>query len=114
MPTFQIQTSAPARAPTGLLKSLSALLARELGKPEAYVMVTFQGGLEMSFGGTFDPACFAALKNIGAFTPAQTETLSALLTQELSGALGVAPGRIYIEFVNAQDYLWGHDGGTFA
>lgn len=114
MPTFQIQTSTPAPAPPGLLKGLSALLARELSKPESYVMVSFQGALEMSFGGTLEPACFATLKSIGTFTPAQTEKLSALLTRELSGALGVAPSRIYLEFVNAQDYLWGHDGSTFA
>ena len=54
------------------------------------------------------------LKNIGTFTPAQTERVSAVLTKQLSAALGVAPNRIYIEFVDAKPHLWGHDGGTFA
>jgi phenylpyruvate tautomerase len=117
MPLLQIQTSArlaTGNAPAGLLKALSAELARELGKPESYVMVAFESDAELLFGGTSEPACFAALKNIGTFTPSQTERLSALVTQHLSKALGVAPGRIYIEFVNAQGHLWGHDGGTFA
>lgn len=113
MPLLQIQTSAPA-APAGLLKSLSADLARELGKPESYVMVAFEPGADMLFGGSSEPACFASLKSIGTFTPGQTERLSALLTQHLSKALEVPPGRIYIEFVDAQPHLWAHEGGTFS
>jgi phenylpyruvate tautomerase PptA (4-oxalocrotonate tautomerase family) len=113
MPLLQIQTSTRSSAPAGLLKALSAELARELGKPESYVMVAFESDAELLFGGTPEPACFAALKNIGTFTPSQTERLSALLTQHLSSALSIAPSRIYIEFVNAQGHLWGHDGSTF-
>jgi phenylpyruvate tautomerase len=116
MPLLQIQTSAKtgAGAPAGLLKKLSAELARELGKPESYVMLSFEHDAELLFGGSSEPACFAALKNVGSFTPAQTEKLSALLCQRLSEALGVAPNRIYIEFVDAKPHLWGYDGSTFA
>ena len=114
MPLLQIQASSGTAAPNSLLKSLSAELARELGKPEAYVMVSFQTLPELLFGGTSEPACFAVLKNIGSFTPPQTAKLSALLCKHLSAALGVAQGRIYLEFVNAQGFLWGHDGETFA
>ena len=117
MPLLQIQTSASrgvAGAPPGLLKNLSGLLARELDKPESYVMVIFEHDAEILFGGTPDPACFAALKNIGTFTPIQTEKLSALLCAELARALGVAPDRIYIEFVDAEGHLWGHDSGVFS
>lgn len=113
MPLLQIQTSAGAEPPA-LLQALSGLLARELGKPERYVMVTYQGGVAITFGGSTAPACFAALKNIGTFTPSQTEHLSAVLTEQLAGTLGIARDRIYIEFVNAQEHLWGYDGGTFA
>ncbi|HKY37121.1 MAG TPA: phenylpyruvate tautomerase MIF-related protein [Polyangiaceae bacterium] len=117
MPLLQIQTSAlagRASAPAGLLTRLSADVARELGKPESYVMVSFENDAELLFGGTAEPACFAQLKNIGTFTPAQTEHLSAVLTKQLSAALGVPPNRIYIEFVDAKPHLWGHDGATFA
>ncbi len=116
MPLLQIQSSAPSSAsvPAGLLKTLSADVARELGKPESYVMVSISPATEMLFGGTSEPACFVALKNIGKFTPAQTERLSALLCGRLAESLGVAPSRIYIEFVDAVGHLWGHDGGTFA
>jgi len=117
MPLLQIQTSArsaEASAPTALLKTLSSMLARELSKPESYVMLGLEHDAELFFGGTNAPACVAVLKNIGTFTPAQTEKLSALLCAKLSEALGVAPNRIYIEFVDAKPHLWGYDGGTFA
>jgi phenylpyruvate tautomerase PptA (4-oxalocrotonate tautomerase family) len=117
MPLLQIQTSSQAQSAgsaSGLLRALSAELARELGKPESYVMVALENDAILLFGASSEPACFASLKNIGTFTPAQTERLSALLTKQLSESLGVAPGRIYIEFVDAKPHLWGHDGGTFA
>ena len=113
MPLLQILSSA-ATAPESLLKGLSAELARELGKPESYVMVSLSHPHGMLFGGSAEPACFAVLKNIGSFTPQQTEKLSSLLCKRLSEGLGVAPSRIYLEFVDSKDYLWGYDGGTFA
>jgi phenylpyruvate tautomerase len=67
----------------------------------------------MLFGGTAEPTCFAVLKNIGVFTRAQTERLSALLCAQLSEGLGVAPSRIYIEFIDAEPHRWGHDSGVF-
>jgi phenylpyruvate tautomerase len=117
MPLLQIQTSSKAPTasdPVSLLQTLSGELSKLLGKPESYVMVSFENDATLLFGGTAEPACFAALKNIGTFAPEQTERLSAVLTKQLSAGLGVAPSRIYIEFVNAQAHLWGHDGGTFA
>ncbi|HXK18541.1 MAG TPA: phenylpyruvate tautomerase MIF-related protein [Polyangiaceae bacterium] len=116
MPLLQVLTTAKGSspAPAGLLKNLSAELARELAKPESYVMVSFAHATELLFAGTSEPACFASLRNIGTFTPAQTEKLSAMLCGRLSEALGVAPSRIYIEFVDAKPHLWGYDGGTFA
>lgn len=117
MPLLQIQTSSKvdtAEDLSGLLKTLSAELARELGKPESYLLVSFENDASMLFGGTPEPACFAVLKNIGTFSPDQTARLSGLLTKHLSAALGVAPQRIYLEFVDAKPHLWGHDGATFA
>jgi phenylpyruvate tautomerase PptA (4-oxalocrotonate tautomerase family) len=117
MPLFQIQSSSvvdSAPVLSGLLKTLSSELARELGKPESYLMVSFENDAKMLFGGSNEPCCFAVLKNIGTFTPAQTERLSRLLTDLLSSALAVPPSRIYLEFVDAKPHLWSHGGATFA
>jgi phenylpyruvate tautomerase len=115
MPLLTITTSAaPPTARGILLGRLSSLLARELGKPESFVMVLLHPRAEMSFAGTTRPACFAELKNVGTFPPERVEQLSALLCAELAGALGVDNDRIYIEFTNSDGALWGWNGGTFA
>lgn len=77
-------------------------------------MVSVTRTSEMLFAGSSEPCCFAALKNIGAFTPERTEKLSALLCARLAEGLGVQRARIYLEFVDAKPHLWGYDGATFA
>jgi phenylpyruvate tautomerase len=117
MPLLHISTSAPPAEEAKraqLLKGLSALVARLLGKPERYVMISLAAREEMSFAGSNAPACYAELKNVGRLTPDQTEELSKVLCQELSRGLGVAQDRIYIEFTNADGAMWGWNGGTFA
>jgi len=114
MPLLKITTSTdPSPANDKLLANLSQLVAERLGKPESYVMTAIEHPARMTFGGTAEPTCYVELKNIGRFTPDLTERLSAELCERLSTGLGVQKGRIYIEFSDAQGYLWGHDGDTF-
>ena len=116
MPLLQVFTSAPPadeHKRAHLLKSMSALVARLLGKPESYVMISLPARAEMSFAGSGAPACYAELKNVGTLTPDQVENLSKVLCQELSAGLGVPSERIYIEFTNADGAMWGWNGGTF-
>lgn len=115
MPLVRIVTSAEPPAEAGhLLRDLSALLARDLGKPESYVMTCLEPRARMTFGGTDQPSCYVEVKNVGTFSPATTARLSTAITERVSTALGVSPDRIYIEFADAKPHLWGHDGGTFA
>ena len=117
MPLIQIFTSAaPPNRPAGdaLLRDLSCSLAGAFGKPEKWVMTCLVPGLAMTFGGTSDPSCFAAVKNIGKLTPEKSEALSEELCGRLSRGLGVPADRIYLEFIEAVGHLWGHDVGTFA
>ena len=116
MPLINLYSSAPAptqESAKQLLTSLSSLLARELGKPESYVMTNLVPRTEMTFGGTFDPVCYAEVKNIGKFKPEQTERLSGLICDLITKALGVPRSRVYIEFSDATGYLWGFNGATF-
>jgi hypothetical protein len=96
-----------------MLKSFSSLLARELSKPERYVMVGLAPRLEMSFAGSREPACYAELKNVGQLPADKVDHLSEVLCDAIAKALGVPRDRIYIEFTNADGALWGFDGGTF-
>ena len=117
MPLIRIVTSAEpvdASATDALLRDLSGLLARELHKPESYVMTCFEAPARMTFAGTNAPTCYAEVKNVGTMAPETTARLSAAITERLAGAFGVPAGRIYIEFADARPHMWGYDGGTLA
>jgi phenylpyruvate tautomerase len=117
MPLVQVFTSAAPPAPPArqaLLSELSRLLAASFDKPERWVMTCLVPGLAMTFGGTDAPAAFVAVRNIGKMSSDDTAALSRNLCGKLSATLGVAPDRIYIEFADAVDYLWGWNGATFA
>ena len=116
MPFIQVLTSAarpPAAAEQAVLGELSKLLAEKFGKPERWVMTCLVPGLAMTFAGTPEPAAFVAVKNIGKMTPDDTAQLSREICARLARALALPADRIYIEFSDAVDYLWGWNGETF-
>jgi phenylpyruvate tautomerase len=116
MPLIKVQTSVNSVDKTqveSLLKTLSSTLATHLGKPESYVMTSFESGISMTFGGTFAPVCYIEIKNVGAMNPMQTQAMSADFCEKINQSLGVATNRIYIEFNDAKGYLWGWNGQTF-
>jgi phenylpyruvate tautomerase len=117
MPLINLYTSAlapDADAASALLRRLSSTLARELGKPEAYVMTCLVPQARMTFAASEAPACYAELKNIGELSPELTARLSRTLCDLLSEGLLVPKNRIYIEFQSVKPHLWGFDGETFA
>ncbi len=116
MPLVNIYTSAAPPAPAAadeLLQSISSSVAALIGKPEHYVMTCLVPQTRMTFGGTVEPACYVEVKSIGKMSPDLTQRLSADLCQKLASGLSVQSSRTYIEFSDAQGYLWGYDGGTF-
>jgi phenylpyruvate tautomerase PptA (4-oxalocrotonate tautomerase family) len=116
MPLIKVQTSISkpeSKQVDSLLKTLSAKLAKHLGKPESYVMTAFEGEIPMTFAGTTDPVCYIEVKSIGNMTAAQTKAMSQDFCTIVENELGVAAKRTYIEFANAQGSLWGWNGGTF-
>jgi phenylpyruvate tautomerase len=114
MPLINVYTSALAPDADALLRRLSSTLARELAKPEAYVMTCLVPQARMTFAGSEAPACYAELKNIGELSQDLTARLSRTLCELLSEGLAVPKNRIYIEFQSVEPHLWGFDGETFA
>jgi phenylpyruvate tautomerase PptA (4-oxalocrotonate tautomerase family) len=116
MPLIKVQSSvaAPDSAVVEeLLKSLSAKVAKHLGKPESYVMTSFEPGVKMSFAGTFEPVCYIEVKSIGKMNPSQTKAMSQDFCQQIQDRLGVPMNRVYIEFADAERTMWGWNGATF-
>lgn len=114
MPYLKIVTNIdlPAETRPALLARLSRELAQQLGKPERYVMVEAAGGASLLFGGNDAPAAYVELKSIGLDT-ARTKPLSKAVCELLQAELGIAPERVYIEFIDVPGHLWGWNGGTF-
>jgi len=116
MPLIKVQSSIPTPDTTaveGMLKQLSASLAKHTRKPESYVMTAFEGDVPMTFGGSTDPVCYVEVKSVGSFSPDQTQAMSKDFCDQVSQATGVPINRIYIEFADAKGYLWGWNGSTF-
>lgn len=116
MPLIKIKTSAPSperQTIDNLLKTLSAKLAKHLGKPESYVMTAFESDVPMTFAGTLDPVCYIEVKNIGGMSAAQSKSMSQDFCQTISDELGVPANRTYIEFAGAERSMWGWNSGTF-
>lgn len=116
MPLIKVQSSATAPEATeveGMLKILSGKLATHLGKPESYVMTSFEPEVAMTFGGTVEPTCYVEIKSVGTMSPAQTKAMSQDFCQTINEKLGIAPNRVYIEFADARGSMWGWNSSTF-
>jgi phenylpyruvate tautomerase PptA (4-oxalocrotonate tautomerase family) len=116
MPLIKVQSSIsqPEKSTVeNLLTSFSANLAKHTGKPESYVMTAFEADVPMTFGGTFDPVCYVEIKSIGSMSSSQTKAMSQDFCSQISEKLDIPSNRIYIEFADAQGYMWGWNKSTF-
>lgn len=115
MPLLRLQTSIEIPAPRRdeLLRQLSATTARQLSKPESYMMVLLEDRAPMLLGADAAPAAFVEVRSVGAISPQQARDLCAALSGVLGAALGLAPERIYYNFAGVPGAMWGHGEGTF-
>jgi phenylpyruvate tautomerase len=91
------------------------ILAEVLGKSTEYVMVLVNTGRSLSFAQDDQTPCaYIEVKNIGGFTPETTKKLSLRLCELVNEKLQTPASRVYIEYQNAERYLWGWNGKTFA
>ena len=114
MPYLKIQTNLPLskRAVKTVLKTASSLVADELNKPEALVMVALQSDTPMLFAGSDDPVAFLELKAIG-LPVRKTRALSGVLCALMQEHLGRPKDRVYVKFINVKGGMWGWKGDTF-
>ncbi len=114
MPLLRIETNVnlDTAAAEALVAQASQVIARELGKPECYVMVTVQSGTPMVMAGTAEPAAFLELRSIG-LPDGKTGALSEALCGLIEREIGVPQDRIYINFADVPRSHWGWNGGTF-
>ncbi|MBS1212028.1 MAG: putative phenylpyruvate tautomerase [Proteobacteria bacterium] len=114
MPYVKIQVNRKVDTDQGrhLLGLASQKVAKELNKPESYVMVELAENTAMLFAGTDDPAAMVELKSIG-LPSVLIRPLSKMLSVLLKEQLGIEPSRVYIEFTDVKGSFWGWNGATF-
>ncbi len=111
MPYLGIQTNAEIGDKDSFLKDTSALVAKELGKPERYVMVSVERR-EMLFGGSGGSCAFVELRSIG-LPSSETASLSHAICDFIKERLKISPERVYINFADVRGNMWGWNGSTF-
>ncbi|MDR2462538.1 MAG: hypothetical protein LBD30_02015 [Verrucomicrobiales bacterium] len=114
MPVLKITTNVTVSAADKkeLLKAASRLAAKELGKPESYVMVSVSDGASLMFSGNDQPAAFVELFSLG-LPDDQAPRLSAMVSGLLKESLGIDPRRVYIKMSDHPANLWGWNGEMF-
>ena len=115
MPVFCVNTNLPAdKIPTDFCQKTSKIVASALGKPESYVCVCVNSGLEMCFGGSNDACAVCVLKSIGAVGGRVNNSHASKLYPHLQQTLGLQGNRIYIEFIDCPASSMALSGNTFA
>ncbi|QSA95538.1 phenylpyruvate tautomerase MIF-related protein [Methylococcus sp. EFPC2] len=109
---IQINRSLPQEQSKRIAALASQRVAKELNKPESYVMVALNDGQNLLFAGTDEPAAYLELKSIGLPSVA-IRPLSKVLSSLLQEQADIDPARVYIEFTDVKGSAWGWNGGTF-
>ena len=95
-----------------LMKILSKEIVGIIGKPESYMMVTFEKTAVM-MGGNDASAAFVEIRSIGGLTPEVNRNISDKLGHILQSKLNIPSERIYINFVDIARTHWGWNRSTF-
>ena len=111
MPYLNIVTNQSIADETTLLKVASQTVAKAAGKPESYVMVSFEAKTAMSMGGNDAPVAFLDYRALG--LPSDRAAFSDALCSLISEQLGIAGERIYISMTDSQRQDWGWNHSTF-
>ena len=112
MPQLTITSNQLLDTDSSQLKMLSETVAKGLGKPESYVMVSLTHNPNMLFVGTNEALAYCELKSLG-LQESQTTALCERLCNSLNKLYGIPPSRIYIEFSSPPRAMWGWNNKTF-
>ncbi|PNR99170.1 hypothetical protein X927_05995 [Petrotoga mexicana DSM 14811] len=112
MPYLKVTTNKKIDNKEELTRILSREVANALGKPEMYFMVSLEDTAHIQFQGSSDLAAFVELRSIG-LPESQTKDLSKVLCQLLEQQLNIPKDRVYINFLDIKNTMWGWKGDTF-
>ncbi|CAG9104034.1 unnamed protein product [Plutella xylostella] len=114
MPHFRIETNlSKSKVPQDFVTKAIPVLAKALGKPEAYCVVSVIPDTIMSFGGSTEPCAIANLMSIGSLGVEQNKKHAKALFELVEKELGISNDRMYITFQDEPTGNVGFKGTTF-
>ncbi|XP_022337850.1 macrophage migration inhibitory factor-like [Crassostrea virginica] len=113
MPTFVVNTNLPKdKIPPDFLQQTSAFLAKQLEKPEFYVVVRVNPDQMMITAGTNEPCAIVELHNIT--DGAKNKENAEAITNFIESTLAIPKSRFYVIFTNLRREDIAFQGKTFA
>jgi phenylpyruvate tautomerase PptA (4-oxalocrotonate tautomerase family) len=110
MPYAVITYSGDASKKELLATSLSEVVSKSLGKPEAYMAVSVNFSSTLVFGGSTHPAAVVNIQSVGGSCSAVAGPVTNLVVE----LLGITADRVYVNFVSFPASEWAMNGQTFA
>jgi len=95
------------------MKAASKLISESLGKPESYVAIAVQDGVDIIWGGEASPAALCQVVSLGFINLENNKKVSAGVCDMLSD-FGIDGTKVYIEFRDVARENMGYNGKTFA
>ena len=113
MPLVKLYTSANTNnCKEELLKAMSSLMSKSLGKPEQYVMaIVVENTMMMS--GSSEPSAFVDIRSIGGLNPDVNKGISKELCAILQDKLEIPANRVFMNFTDVPRGNWGWNASTF-
>lgn len=113
MPLIQLKTTAELTpALRDELTSDFGKMMAEAGKPESFLMIEFEEGADLRFGGKKpENAALVEMKQVGDLGGDVYLCLTKTVTRILNERLGIDPQSIYITYQPVDD--WGWNGTNF-
>ena len=108
MPFIQTKTnlSVSADQEKALKERFGKTIALLPGKSERWLMLDFEDGRRMWFGGDDAPCAFLEVKLYGGASGSSYDKLTAAITDDVCAVLGVAADRVYVKYEEIDHWGW--------
>lgn len=113
MPFIQTKTNltVTAEQEKALKTRFGKTIALLPGKSERWLMLGFEDGCRMWFGGDDAPCAYLEVKVFGSLSASGCDKLTAAITDDVCAVLDVSPDRVYVKYEAISQ--WGWNGNNF-
>ena len=110
-----IETKTTVKLTEGDKKALTEYFGKAIeiipGKSEEWLMLSFEGGKDMAFRGSFDDCAILEVKLFGCAKKGEYEKLTEKLCDIMNSVCKIKKDRIYVKYDEIEN--WGYNGFNF-